>query len=44
MGPLCFNILYAALTEYRPSNENCFFDIKNFTMTQVKYLNVPNGS
>jgi len=26
------------------SNENCFSDIENFTMTQVKYLNAPNGS
>jgi len=24
--------------------ENYFFDIKNFTMTQVKYLNAPSGS
>jgi len=25
-------------------SENCFSDIENFTMTQVKYLDAPNGS
>jgi len=39
----CINLMQYHKQAQLP-NENCFSDIENFTMTQVKYLNAPSGS
>ena len=47
LGPARPKIWVNGLIHYPDSSlidENCFFDIKNFTLTQVNYVRANNGS